>query len=976
MNNVSINYLRLGATIAFMMTGALLGFPALSQETAFTCSVEVQGEESKLTCLNENGTPASFHYQAALQNRIYLEYGLTLLGCAVPKIDGDLHDADDSIACVQNMFGLPPGELSRDDAHYISAAAGNSHSRERALDYLATRGYHLVNAHGALTEVPQLVGRVPLSFPALEEPPSGKRSVISDYRFYNFVYDAKNSFVQEVSLTNPAVFLRNFFKPVATLLDPSDAPQGGALNQAWQNILYEESRYARLFTDPVMTAIAEAPPVLRCIYDQYSAAPADDRDYLTSARSINLAFWSGAVPAAIGPEALRAFQVPESGLHPLLVIGPPVNACPETLGLALEVMATQFPGQVAATEVPASVDSEDAVLVVAEAGPELGYLPRSQRRYFTRIIEGDKSAGNSAANKIGIYIAFHRAYDATCHAEMTDDWEEYTFTRESDRLALREEEKIRLSPSEFEEFYLAASSLVPVVIAEYEEDPIKDFGSRDPNAAVPEVYAIRTQTDEENEAAFAEILAREGCRSELAGALRAALSEHLPQMTISEGESTVAIYFQGVTGARSMNVMLDAPYDPDSMQRSRVVSSSDAGLFPLGSDYGGRMLSYIARGDFGAARREHRKSADEAVRQIRAMGPSGFNPVADFYEWGFRTSDNFSPMNALITSYIIRRVQVLGSCGDRLIPISRTYIETETTRNGYGTEIMSREIGRYNEQVTVPAAFYHIVDQAEDITPGVYSRDLVDGAIEELSCASEMRKHLEANMIAFNSGGDPAWVSPENERLFSSSDQSVGTGESAYVYAGADATVMLIEEAAKGTDPRLSFLYDVPDDADRSPGELNLLLIDDMPAVVFDSSYFGLKPRERVPGRIVRLMMTCAENGELDVSQFLSSTQPNDLDPDATYVMTYSAYGMDGEWTLPVRLESQINGDEGFTFARFRGRMAVDESTFAGLRPTSNFISAVPMPNGNYHLDAGVDGGRVNTTLAPLLDHCRAIGTP
>ena len=976
MNNGSTNYVRLGATTALMMTAALLGVPALSQETGLTCSVEVQGEESKLACLNENGTPASFHFQAALQNRIYLEYGLTLLGCAVPKIDGDLSDAGDAVACVQNMFGLPPGELSRDDAHYISAAAGNASSRERVLDYLATRGYHLDNAHGAFTEVPQLVGRVPLNFPALEEPPSGKRSIISDYRFYSFVYDAKNAFVQEVSLTNPAVFLRNFFKPVATLLDPSDEPQGGPLNQAWQNVLYEESRYARLFTDPVMAAIAEAPPVLRCIYDQYSAAPADDRDYLTSARSVNLAFWSGSVPAAIGPESLRAFQVPESGLHPLLIIGPPVDACPETLGLALEVMATQFPGQVAASVSPVGGDPENAVPVVAEAGSGLGYLPRSKRRYFTRIIEGDTSVGNTAANKIGIYIAFHRAYDATCRAEMTDEWEEYTFTRESSRLALREEERIRLSPSEFEEFYLAASSLIPVVITEYEEEPIKDFGSRDPNDAVPEVYAIRTQTDEENEAAFAEILTREGCRSELADTLRAALSEHLPQMAISEGETTVSIYSQSATGARSMNVILDAPYDPDSMRRSRVVSSSDAGLFPLGSDYGGRMLSYIARGDFNAARGEHRKSADEAVRQIRAMGPPGFNPVADFYEWGFRTSDNFSPMSALITSYIIRRVQVMGSCGDRLIPISRTYIEIETTRNGYGTEIMSREVGRYNEQVTVPAVFYPIVDQAEDITPGVYSRSLVDGAIEVLSCASEMRKQLEANMIAFNSGEGPAWVSPENERLFSSRDQTVGTGESAYVYAGADATVMLIAEAAKGTDPRLSLLYDLPDNADRSPGELNLLLVDDVPAAVFDSSYFGVKPGERVPGRVVRLIMTCGANGELDVSQLVSSTQPNDLDLDATYVLTYRAYGMDGEWRLPVRLENQIDGGNGFTFARFRGRMAVDDSTFAGLRPTSNFSSAVPMPNGNYQLDAGVDGGRINTTLAPLIDHCRSIETP
>ncbi len=969
MNSDSVCFLRSGAIFVFFVCFFHVT-PASSQETNITCSVEAQGAERVLTCLGK--TVRALPLWPATRNNINLEFGLTLLGCAVPKIDGDLSDAEEAIACVQNMFGLPAGELSRNDSHYITGAGGVTNSREEALDYLATRGYRPVGARVAQTEVPQLVGRVPLNFPAVEEPPPGKGSIISDHRFYNFVYDAKISAVREVRLASPGR-LSPFAISVAMLLDPSDENRGGPLRRSWQELLYEERRYARFFTEPIMAAIAETPPVHSCMYDQYSAAPADDRDYMGSARSILLAFWSGPVPNAISPETLRAFQAPGELLHPLLIIGPPIEACPETLGLALEVMATQFPGQVPATEPPALVDPEDSVAALAETGPDLSYLSRSKRRYFTRILEGDKKAGNSAANKIGIYLAFHRAFDATCRAEMGNDWQEYTFTRESTRLALSEEEKIRLSPSEFEEFYLAASSLVPVVILEYEENPIKDFGSRDPNAAVPEVYAIRTQTDKENESAFAEILAREGCRSEFAEELRAALSEHLPQMTISEGETTVSMYFQGDTGARSVNVVLDAPYDPDSIRETRVVSGSDTGLFPLGSDYGGRMLSYIALGDFGAARGEQRKSSDEVIRQMRAMGPSGYNPTADFYEWGFRTSDSFSPMNAVITSYIIRRVQLLGACGDPLVPISRTYVETETTRNGFGTEIMSREVGRYNEQVMVPAAFRHVVERAEDITPGVYSRDLVDVAIEKLSCASEMRKNLEANMIAFNRGEDPAWVSPESVRSFGSFDEAVGTGESVYVYAGVDATEKLIEEAASNANPRLSLLHELPDDADRSPGQLNLLMIDGVPAVVFDTSYFGRKPGDHVSGRIVRLMMTCADTGELEVSQFLSSTQPNDLEPEAPYSMTYRAYGMDGEWTLPVRLESEIDGDNGLTYARFRGRMTVDETTFAGLRPTSNFTSSVPMPNGNNSLHTGVDGGRVNTTLALLIDQCRSI---
>lgn len=764
MKNHAMIFLRSGATIA-LMTGALLGLPSLSQAASIACSVATQETEKVLQCFNDDGTPARL--RPPLRDTVNLEFGLFLLGCNVSKIDGDLNDADEAIACVQAMFGLTPGPLSRVDANRISSLGRVVHSREDALRYMATRGYHPIEVQVAQTEAP----------------------------------------------------------PPAEL--------------------------------------------------QASAA--------------------------------------------------------------------------------------------AEHDSEFPYLPQDKARYFTRILQGDARAGNSASNKIGIYLAFHRAFSASCPVEIGDDSAEYTLTRESERLGLREAEQIRLRSTDLDEFYLAASMLVPVVILEYDEDPTKDFDIR-------RIYQIRVATDAENQAAFAQVLAREGCQSDLTETLSAALSENLPQMSASAGESTVSMYFQTITGARSLNVTLNSPYDPDSIRATKIVSSSDTGLFPLGGDYGGRMLSYLALGDFPAARGEHRKPADEVIRQIRALGPAGYNPVAELYEWGFQNSANFSPMSALITSYIIRRVQTLGSCGDPLVTVTRNYVEIETTRVG-GVETGSRQVGSFSREAIVPAAFKQIVERAEDITPGVNSRELVDGAIERLTCDSEMRRNLEANMIAFNSGVEPVWVNPESRRTFGSDENNAEASQSAYIYTNFDAAVELIENAAQKNDSRLSLRYGLPNNSDRSAAQLNLLLIEDVPAMVFDTSYFGRKPGGRDPGRMVRLIMTCADSGELEVSQFLSSTQPNDLDPDSIYNITYGAYGLNGQWPMTAHLESEIANSNSFTFARFRGRIAADDTTFVGLRPTSNFTSSLAMPNGNYHLSFGVDGGRVNTTLAPLIDHCRSIET-
>lgn len=756
-------------------------------------------------------------------------------------------------------------------------------------------------------------------------------------------------------------------------------------SKGWKEAFSGDDNLGLLLTDEIREALVSAPNILQCGYMLNAENPhVDPSSWKETNASASLYFWANAVPPALQPDALRLpdrrFGV-RSEVHPFIVIGPPASQCPPTFGEALAIMAPQLPAPIPAMDpaFPQQVAEETGWGTAAEGnGPNLSYLPRNQARYFTRILAGDdERSGGKASSRLGLYLAFHRAFATTCQAEMNNRWLEYMITRESERLDLLEVESIWLDSAQFDEFYLAASSLVPVIILEFEEDPFQDFGSRDPNQAIPEIYAIQARQDQENQAGFAKLLDQEGCDSEIAKAFRVAVSNNLPQMQAEKGESAVSMFYHSAEGARSLTFMLDSPYDPDSMSATGMVSSSDAGLFPLGSDYGGRMLSYLALGDFSAARSEQRKSADEVIRQIRSMGPPGYNPLAEFYEWGFRTKDTLGPYNALITSYIIRRVQVLGACGDPLVPVTRSYVEIETRRTVSGIELGSREVGSYTDRALVPVDFRHIVDREEDVTPGQYSRSLVDGAIGRLTCDSEMRRHLEANMIAFNSGEEPAWVNPESKQTFGANtgNEQVAVGESAYVYTDAQAAVKFIEEAAQEADPRFSMQYPLVDADDRSAGGLNLLRIDGVPAIAFNTRYIGEKPGSMRTGRTVGLIMTCAGSGNLEISQFLMSSEPNDLDQDASYNLVYRAYGLDGQWTLPVRLESELDGGGEFTFARFRGQMVANERTFAGLRLTSNFQSYIVMGPGKYPLDWSVEGGRVNTTLAPLIDHCRSTGS-
>ena len=228
----------------------------------------------------------------------------------------------------------------------------------------------LLSAPAGFAEA-QPVERVPLYFPAIEPAPPGKRHALGEHKYQNIVYDAPLIRETEVRLAEvtpsmrrrrdyatgmaEARWLSMLTEDLAALLDPVDRPQVGSLAMNWREALGSDFRRTKLFTENVMAAIAEAPPVLECVYDQGPALPEDLQKHMWAMgplKVVEVAFWTGPAPDAIAPEALRDFGGPDDGMHPLIVVGPPIASCPETLGAALETMAAQFPGQVPAAEPP------------------------------------------------------------------------------------------------------------------------------------------------------------------------------------------------------------------------------------------------------------------------------------------------------------------------------------------------------------------------------------------------------------------------------------------------------------------------------------------------------------------------------------------------------------------------------------------------------------------------------------------------
>lgn len=138
-------------------------------------------------------------------------------------------------------------------------------------------------------------------------------------------------------------------RSASALFNPGQDRTEGGIFETWYHELHRWPD--KVLPDVMLEALTEAPPVFICYYERVMSPPPEfrRRTIMHTSRA-DIAFWSDSPPQEIAMDRLRPFEGSETGVSPLIVIGPPVDSCPQNLGTALELLASNAPDLVPATE--------------------------------------------------------------------------------------------------------------------------------------------------------------------------------------------------------------------------------------------------------------------------------------------------------------------------------------------------------------------------------------------------------------------------------------------------------------------------------------------------------------------------------------------------------------------------------------------------------------------------------------------------
>ncbi|MBN7787625.1 hypothetical protein JYP51_22070 [Ponticoccus gilvus] len=722
----------------------------------------------------------------------------------------------------------------------------------------------------------------------------------------------------------------------------------------WRAANREPVETSLIYPQKIREAISSAPPVYRCMYDRMSAYRKDILQETGWISPLSLLFWTAAPPDELTVQGLAdATNTPDEH-HPLQVIGPIIDKCPGTFGEAINLLARNLPADAAILQ--ADYQQKVDEMLGLSAATNADGNTHALSSVLSPLLDVTRG---SPVWRMSEYFAVYQAYGTQCRGVGDPNWIEMDLEVNSDRLGLQFADKAWVEAEEANRFKLMWAAQIPLFLAIWDTLPHHDF-------SLSETWNRSVESYDEILVGFSELIDQQGCSGKEVAAILASTQESLPKIDARPGEKNVMAFYED-TGPTSIQILLESPFDPvfsgvQNAENGRAsVKSSDDGKYPLGSDFFGQVLSHVANGNFKDADAVVNAEIKSQFQLMRDLGPKGKNnPIADYFEAIGTIAQKNGRLGNLFTTYAIRRVELIGACGDNLIEMSQVTHNFQESRDGYGSLVDRQELSPNTNYATIPERFVDIVNRSGNLSPSIAAQHGIDEIIKRLSCDSDLRRHLEENMFSYYKGQPPAWREQDAERVYQPSS-GPDAGKSAYKYIGPDDAEKVINEARSGESSSISL------DFPYKPGEksLNLVRIDGVPAIAFYSRKFGDRGDFK-GGDIPVFILTCRGDGRLAFSQLFFHDEKTEPSNDLPYTINYRAFGGDS-WKFDAHLERIYDNPQ--TIVRFVGEVGA-ATAFKNLRATTNLQASVTGSDG-ITFSGGMNGERADETIGAIISQCR-----
>lgn len=344
-------------------------------EGGIVCEREPGRGSLRIRCTNADGSAV----ETTKLRQARAQYGLQVLGCEVSAITGDMSDSPEAVACFREMFGLDGSNLLAKEVFDLSAV-GEYTDQDQAVAHFKRRGYQLASEQVRPSVPENLVlddrpaMRATLNLP---DPRGGEYYQARGYYSSDMNVPLSRSGIFDLNVDSSEAkrgkfvfsYARLLFREAMTITPlfleeplPKFSNEGDEVGSIWVQELHCvyvptscTKPDARLFPEEIEQALGAGAKVHVCEYDRRRAPGTPLNPNLSGVPGlvIKLQFWAQPMSVDISAEKLTSFSGSETGLHPLLIVGPYLEACPSRLGEALEYIAGRFPELVPLASAPA-----------------------------------------------------------------------------------------------------------------------------------------------------------------------------------------------------------------------------------------------------------------------------------------------------------------------------------------------------------------------------------------------------------------------------------------------------------------------------------------------------------------------------------------------------------------------------------------------------------------------------------------------
>lgn len=230
----------------------------------------------------------------------------------------------------------------------------------------------------------------------------------------------------------------------------------------------------------------------------------------------------------------------------------------------------------------------------------------------------------------------------------------------------------------------------------------------------------------------------------------------------------VTVFPPGASHSKDIRIYLPTEEERYAANRMEELKREARGAIRMrdqgdvfGQSFLGERLRLFSLGYFPALRYLANQHAEMLGQFMNGITGNQYPILGKLLEFGMKVGNVTKPFAGLISAYGIARMRLLGDCGEGGETVTMTTSDWTEYSNGLGVYTGQSGTTVTRDEVRIPKGFGEVLAAAGEPKVGFFASLNIAPIIQDLGCDSDIRRRMEANMLAYYHGDGPVYLYQE-----------------------------------------------------------------------------------------------------------------------------------------------------------------------------------------------------------------------